>query len=83
MTQTRSSTNVAINGPVIRYLRTMNGHSGVDLARDLDCSPAYVSRMESGRAPRVSPAMFAKLRIALAVTDPRVLMAESSLIEAV
>ena len=78
MNQTRTSTNVPINGAVVRHLRIMNGHRGVDLAAILDCSPAYVGQMESGRASRVSSAMFAKLRNALGVTDPRVLMADSS-----
>jgi transcriptional regulator with XRE-family HTH domain len=76
MNQTRTPANVEINGATIRHLRVHNGFGVTALARELGCSPAYVSRMESGRAKRVSPAMFAKLRAALAVIDPRVLMAK-------
>jgi transcriptional regulator with XRE-family HTH domain len=79
MNQIRTPANVAINAATVRHLRIMNGLGVTALAKELDCSPAYVSRMESGRAKRVSPAMFAKLRTTLAVTDPRVLMANPDL----
>ena len=75
MNQPRTSASVPINGATVRHLRVMNGHGVTGLARELGCTPAYVSRIESGRAKRVSPSMFAKLRTVLAVTDPRVLMA--------
>ena len=77
--QIRTPANVAINGATLRHLRILNGLGVTALANELECSPAYVSRMESGRAKRVSPAMFAKLRTTLAVTDPRVLMANPDL----
>ncbi|MGH2618599.1 MAG: helix-turn-helix domain-containing protein [Thermomicrobiales bacterium] len=76
MNQTRTPANVAINGATVRHLRIMSGLGVTALAEELGCTPPYVSRIESGRAKRVSPAMFAKLRSALAVTDPRVLMAD-------
>lgn len=75
MNQSRTPSNVAINGATVRHLRIFNGHGVTSFARELGCSPAYISRIESGRAKRVSPSMFSRLRVALAVTDPRVLMA--------
>lgn len=74
MNQTRTPANVAVNAATVRHLRIVNGLGVTALAKELGCSPAYVSRIESGRARRVSPAMFLKLRRALAVQDPRVLM---------
>lgn len=75
MNHARTPASVPINGAAVRHLRIMCGHGVTGLAREVGCTPPYISRIESGRARRVSPAMFAKLRAVLAVTDPRVLMA--------
>lgn len=79
MNQNRTPANVAVNAATVRHLRIMSGLGVTALAQKLGCSPAYVSRIESGRAKRVSPAMFLKLRLTLSVQDPRVLMANPDL----
>ncbi len=72
----RVGASVPINGPAVRHLRTFTGLTVTGLAREVGVSPAYISRIESCKARGVSPAVFAALRTALAVTDARVIMAD-------
>lgn len=67
--------SIAINGPAVRHIRTFTGLTGAALAREVGVTPTYISQIETGKAKRVSPTVFAALRAALAVGDVRVLMA--------
>jgi transcriptional regulator with XRE-family HTH domain len=74
----RLGPSIEVDAETIRYRRIFVAHLGVTaLAREVSCTPQYISMLESGRQSRVSPAMFGRLKAALqAETD--VLTAKSA-----
>lgn len=59
----------AINGERLRELRQEAGHSVSDLARLIGISPQYLTQIERGHRPTVSPKMFLRILAAIGVTD--------------
>ena len=60
-----SPTGVEINGDKLRVLRKLSGQTMADFARRCDVSVSYLSHIERGRRPRVSPTKFAQICDAL------------------
>lgn len=57
---------IPVNGAAVRRLRLLHRHLGVtELAREMGITSNYVHKIESGKRPTVSPAMFARLKTAL------------------
>lgn len=65
---------VAINGPVLRALRTIHGYSAVELAQAIRRHPSFISKLETGAAQRVSPSVFRRLLDVLSIDNPAVLL---------
>jgi transcriptional regulator with XRE-family HTH domain len=66
--------SVAVNGPVIRFLRQLRGYSMVDLSGAIEVHRSLLSKLESGATQRVSPRLFKRLLDVLGIDDPWVLM---------
>lgn len=68
MKQTSIGPSIPVDGAALRYHRLYTAHLGVvGLARESRITPQYVCAIESGRRPRVSPAVFGRLKAALGV----------------
>lgn len=60
---------VVIDRAELRKRRKLSGLNQAQLAERAQVSPSYISLIESGNRPTVSPATFARLCTALAVGD--------------
>lgn len=66
---------VAVDRMKLRLRRKLHGDNQAQLAERADISPGYLSLIESGQRPTVSPAVFARICDALDVEDRTELMA--------
>lgn len=71
----KSPDSIAINGAALRHIRRITGVGVNVLAGEIGVSAPFISMIESGRRPRVSPEVFASLCSALLIEDRRALMA--------
>ena len=62
---------VEIDGPKIRELRKLQGESITSLASTCGISLNYLSQIERGSRPRVSPPVYARICAALNLTSDR------------
>jgi transcriptional regulator with XRE-family HTH domain len=74
-TEQRTSPHVAIDAAELRKLRHLLGDSQAKFAERCDMSPSYLSLIESGLRPTVSPAMYVRICEALGLEDRTRLMA--------
>lgn len=68
-----------IDGHRIRELRKQSGLSVTDLARRIGISPQYLSQIERGHRPTVSPHTFNKILAAMGVEDHNALQRTTEL----
>ncbi len=71
-------TSPLVDSSRIRELRIRSGLSVTGLARLIGITPQYLSQIEHGHRPTVSPATFAKIRMALRVGDQETLQVEDA-----
>jgi transcriptional regulator with XRE-family HTH domain len=72
----RDSSHVTIDGAKLRRHRQLAGKGVTVLAGLAGISQSYLSQIEAGDRPRVSPEVYARLCDALGVTDRTTLMAQ-------
>ncbi len=65
---------VEIDGPAVRQLRKLGGRTLSKLAEDCGLSVAYLSAIERGTRPTVSPPAFVRICDALGIADRRELV---------
>lgn len=65
---------IEIDGARLRELRKMNGDTLVSFAPKCGLSDAYLSDLETGRRPRVSPPAFVRICDALGLADRHALV---------
>lgn len=58
-----------IDGARLRELRQEAGHTVSGLARKIGISPQYLTQIERGQRPTVSPQMFNRIVATIGVTD--------------
>jgi transcriptional regulator with XRE-family HTH domain len=75
-TEQRTSPNVAVNATELRRRRQIRGENLTEFAKHCGLSLGYVSLIESGARPTISPAAFARICDALGITDRTQLMAD-------
>lgn len=76
VTTTRSPL-VVVHGPVIRHLRRRTtDHTVITLSNAVGLTFSHLAKIERGEVRTVRPEVLAALAFALAVRDPRVLMAQ-------
>lgn len=71
-----------IDGDRIRELRQQSGLSVTGLARLIGITPQYLSQIERGHRPTVSPQMFNKIRVAMGVSEDESLQVAAAVAEA-
>lgn len=69
MTVTSTGANVAVNGALIRETRKLKGVNLTRFAGEVGIGASYLSHIERGTRPTVSPEVFAKLCNALGVAE--------------
>lgn len=77
-TATHETSSVAIDGRAVRQLRKLAGHTITGLASECGISVQYLSAIEIGRRPLVSPPVFARICDALGVDDRRQLLMKTA-----
>lgn len=75
MPEQQESPMVVIERAELRRCRKLSGLNQAQLAEKAAVSPSYISLIESGKRPTVSPATFARLCEALRVGDRTKLLA--------
>lgn len=70
--------SVEINTAALAHIMSLTGLTGSALAREADISDAFVSRLRSGKARRVSPPVYRRIMAALRIEDWRTLLANTS-----
>lgn len=65
---------VEIDGAKVRELRKLSGRTVTDMAPACEISFQYLSMIERGTRPNVSPAVFARICDALGIKDRRMLL---------
>jgi transcriptional regulator with XRE-family HTH domain len=68
-------TTIEINGYALRELRVRSGLGVAELAAEVEVQRPYIAKIELGHSRRVSPRVFARLVLALAIQDRRALLA--------
>jgi transcriptional regulator with XRE-family HTH domain len=74
-TEQRSSPHVAVNAPELRRRRHLGGYNMAEFADLCGLSAGYISLIESGARPTVSPGVYVRICDALGVDDRTQLMA--------
>lgn len=69
----RDVPSVAVNGPVLRFIRRLVGVSTRDLAEEVGVGESFIRNLESGHSPAMSPAAYGRVMRRLGVKDRRVL----------
>jgi transcriptional regulator with XRE-family HTH domain len=72
-----SRANPPIDGALLRERRQLAGLSITDLAAKIGVSVSYISAIERGARPTVSPAMFGRICDAMGITDRTELLRRS------
>lgn len=68
-TKQRTSPNVAIDWSELRLRRQLAGDNQTEFAAKCGVTSKYISLIESGARPRVSPRVYARICNALAIAD--------------
>jgi transcriptional regulator with XRE-family HTH domain len=66
----RAASSVEIHGPALRVIRQLLNVKVEDLTGTLKCTPGYISKIETGRSPRVSQWFFTQLLDYLGLNTP-------------